>query len=338
MATPHPYPLVSIVIPARNASDTIIPTLRSILGQDCANELEIIIADGSDDSVMKGLIQSRFAFRPGTRLPHPAGNGHIRIIDNPEKTIPAGLNLAIQAATGDIIARVDAHNILSPDYITRALESLDQDGVVCVGGRAVPVGRNFFGQAVGHAIQSPLVSGGSRYKVGGSPGPADSAYLGVFRKESWEAVGGYDESLHANEDYEFTWKLRKIGIVWFDPHVASTRLVRENPIALAKQGFHYGRWKSTMLLRNPRSVRPRQLASPMILLLMFAFLIFGLLRGNISFALIWFIPYLVIPCAEFARNPRQAGPHLLLYPIIIPIMHLSWGLGFFLPHLRKARR
>ena len=67
-------------------------------------------------------------------------------------------------------------------------------------------------------MATPLGSGGARYRAGGRPGPVDTVYLGVFRREALEAAGGFDGRLDRNEDYELNWRLRRRGgTVWFDP-------------------------------------------------------------------------------------------------------------------------
>ena len=321
-----PYPTVSVVIPARNAESTIGDTLESVLAQDYAGALEIIIADGSEGDTMRDFVHREFP--------------QVTVIANHRKAIPSGLNRAIEAADGEVIARCDAHTILPPDYISASLESLRglaAEGVVSVGGRAVPVGANLFGRSVARAVMSPLVSGDSRYKVGGHSGPVDTVYLGVFCRDSWAEAGGYDEFLEANEDYEFNWRLRRTGgIVWFDSKIHSRYRPRENPVALARQGFNYGRWKSTMLLENPRSLRMRQLWPPATLLAMAASLAWALGTGHLEILALWPGLYLLMSLAVFVASPRRRDPALLLLPVVIPIMHLSWAAGFFLPRRRRG--
>lgn len=320
------YPKVSVVIPARNAESTISDTLESVLAQDYAGDLEIIIADGSDGPAMRDLVHGKYP--------------QVTVIANHRKAIPSGLNRAIEAAGGEVIARCDAHTILPQDYISTSLELLCRlatEGVVSVGGRAVPVGAGLFGRSVARAVMSPLVSGDSRYKTGGDSGPVDTVYLGVFHRDSWAEVGGYNEFLEANEDYEFNWRLRQAGgIVWFESSIQSRYNPRDNPVALAKQGFNYGRWKSTMLLKNPRSLRWRQLWPPATLLAMAASLAWALGTGHLEILAVWPGLYLLMSLIEFVVSPKRWDFALLLLPVVIPIMHISWAAGFFLPRRRRG--
>ncbi len=158
--------------------------------------------------------------------------------------------------SGSIIARVDAHCVLPPGYLARALETLDRTGAANVGGVQHAVGSGTVGRAVAAAMTSRFGVGDARFHYGGDEGPADTAYLGVFDAAVLRSVGGYDESLVRNQDYELNWRLRDAGhLVWFDPGLVVRYHPRERLAALARQYFDYGRWKREMLRRNPRSLR-----------------------------------------------------------------------------------
>ena len=246
-------PGVSIIIPARGETAALPAALASTLAQDYAGAVEIIIADGSEGPDMAAMVRARF---PGARL-----------VSNPDRHIPGGLNRAVAAATHPVIVRCDAHCELPPDYVRRAVAVLERTGAANVGGRQRPAGDTPFTRAVALAMISPLGAGDARYRLGGPEGPADTVFLGVFRRAALEAAGGFNESLHRNEDYEMNWRLRARGeTVWFDPALVVRYRPRESPGALARQYFANGWWKRIMLGRHPRSCRWRQLAAPALLL------------------------------------------------------------------------
>ena len=253
------WPLVSVVIPARNAEATIGDTLDAALAQEYPGEIEIIVGDGSSgpdslaESATAELIRERY----------PA----VRVAANPARITSAGLNRAIEVSGGGVLVRCDAHAVLPPDYVARAVAVLGRTGAAVVGGRQVPAGPGRFRRAVALAMTSPLGAGDSRYKTGGPEGPVDTVYLGVFRREALAAVGGFDETIVHNQDYELNWRLRQSGAtVWFDPALAVSYRPRGSIAALARQYFNYGRWKSVVLRRHPRSLRWRQLAAPLLVL------------------------------------------------------------------------
>ncbi len=311
-------PSVSIIIPARNAEAVIGNALDSILSQDYAGPMEVVVADGSDTPVMSELIWRSYPT--------------VRVVPNPEQTTGFGANAAIRAATGEIIVRCDAHTTFPPGYVRRAVNTLERTGAANVGGRQWPIGITFFERAVALAMIIPLGAGNARYRLGGTEGPVDTVFLGVFRREDLDEVGGYDSTLIRNQDYELNWRLRKCGkIVWFDPELAATYRPRSTLRALAQQYFDYGRWKRVMLRRHPRSMRARHLAAPLLVLALAASPVLAL-AGSLWLAAAPVFAYVltvVAGAAAVGLGCRDTVATLL--PLVLPTIHLSWGIGFFLP-------
>ena len=297
--------------------------LASALAQDHGGKIEIVVADGSDGPAMADAVRARF---PG-----------VRIVPNPDRSIAAGLNRAVAAAAHDILVRCDARCILPPGHVRRAAAALERTGAACVGGLQRPVGSGPFTRAVALAMTSPLGAGGARYRQGGPEGPADTVFLGAWRRETLDAIGGFDETLARNEDYELAWRLRESGgTVWLDPALAVDYRPRESVAALAVQYYAYGRWKRAVLGRHPRSLRARQLAAPALVL--------GL-AGSAALAAAGMVELAaVLPAlwmAALAGGAAVAGwrrrdPAALLMPAALATMHLAWGAGFCSP--RPARR
>ena len=114
---------VSVMMPVRNEQAHLVAAVESVLSQNYLGKLEILLAVGPSvdetDRVAKELVAK-----------HP----NIKLIENPKGLTTAGLNLAIAQSNSDVIIRVDAHSELSPGYIARGVELLDQTGSVLVGG------------------------------------------------------------------------------------------------------------------------------------------------------------------------------------------------------------
>ena len=319
------WPGVTVVIPARNATATITRTLDSVLAQDYPGEVEIIVADGSDDTVMAQIIQSWY--EPG-----------VLTIRNSKHGISSGLNLAIAAASHDIIVRCDSHSVLQPNYIATVVEHLAKPNVAVVGGMAVPVGATVFGCAVALAVASPLGSGDSNYKTGGRGGSVDTVYLGAYWKSAWEEVGGYDESLAAVEDAEFNRRLRNRGyLIWLDLDLKTEYHPRSTPMALAEQMFMYGGWRAEVVRRQPRDVKWRQLAPPLILLLLVASAfvgVFGCWKFGIVFPALYLLG-LMMGSAETGVKKRDVAA--IGMPVALMIMHVCWGSGFLVGMVRRPK-
>ena len=312
-------PSVSVIVPARNAEDTLDEALDSILLQDYGGDVEVIVADGSDTPATAEIVRKR---------------SDVRLVSNPQKTIGFGINIAIREATGAILARCDAHSFLPPGYLSRAVSTLQRTGAANVGGRQVPIGTTFFEKAVAIAMTAALGAGDARYRVGGKEGPVDTVYLGTFRRAALAAVGGFDPAFFHNQDYEVNWRLRQGGqTVWFDPKLNVGYRPRNTLRKLAKQYFNYGRWKSTMLRRHPKSVRLRHLAAPTLLLgLTASFMVTALHDGWTRWAVSVPLTYVLMLVAwAVATGLVRRSLAALALPIVLATMHLCWAVGFFLP-------
>ncbi len=320
-------PKVSVIIPARDAEDTITATLDGVLSQDYAGPIEIIVIDGSESAVMANII----------RQSYPS----VQWLPNPAQLLVPGANAGFRQATGDIFVRCDAHTVFPPSYIRQAIATLERTGAANVGGRQEAVGTTFFGRTVALAMTIPLGVGNSRHRIGRTAGPADTAYLGVFRRETLDEIGGgYNPALIRNEDYEFNYRLRKLGkTVWFDPELIVQYQPRSTIWTLAQQYFNYGRGKSTMLRLHPASVRFRHIAAPGFVLALVAgagLALTGIGWGGVAVLLGIYASILVAGSAIAGFRRRETAAVLL--PLALAIMHLSWGIGFFVLERTKISR
>ena len=72
-------------------------------------------------------------------------------------------------------------------------------------------GTTDFERAVARAMTSPLGIGGARFHLGGEAGPVDTVYLGVFRRDVLERLGGYDGDFARAQDWELNHRIRQAG-------------------------------------------------------------------------------------------------------------------------------
>ncbi len=316
---------VSVIIPARNAEATLPATLDSVFGQDYCGPLEVIVADGSDTSATADLLRRRYP--------------QVHRVQNLERIIPTGLNHALQMATGEIIVRCDSTAVLPPNYVRQAVSTLARTGAANVGGQQYPVGTTMFERAVALATTTFLGTGGVRYRVGGREGPTDTVYLGVWNRKTLETLGKFDPAVSINEDYELNWRLRQRGeTVWFDPELKVVYRPRGHLPALAKQYFAYGRGKSMMLKTHPTSLQARQLAAPLLVLGLVASAALGSAGAGWAAAALPLVYLLTLIIGALAIGLHRRNPALGLVPVVLATIHLSWGVGFFLPARRKPTR
>jgi succinoglycan biosynthesis protein ExoA len=323
-AATRDWPPVSVIMPVRDEERHLAEAVARVLDQDYPGEVEIVLAVGpSRDRTAE--IAAQVA----------AADTRVRTVGNPIGRTPNGLNAAIAAASHKIIIRVDGHGLLSPGYIRRAVGVLQETGAANVGGIMQAEGETDFERAVARAMTSPLGVGGARFHLGGEAGPADTVYLGVFRREVLERLGGYDEHFERAQDWELNYRIRRAGeTVWFTPDLVVTYRPRHSLGALARQFFRTGQWRREVIRRYPDTASPRYLAAPVVTAGVAVGAATGLAAaagGPRWLALGWLAPagytigILVASLSEARGLPPRAQVWL---PAVLATMHTSWGLGF----------
>ncbi|MDR2508729.1 MAG: glycosyltransferase [Candidatus Ancillula sp.] len=114
---------ISIIIPAYNEGETIIPCLQSCVDQELQAKEIIVVDNLSKDNTLKQVQ----AFKRGYEKKFPKRKGQISILkqDQVQGLIPTR-NLGFASATGDILGRIDADAILSPGW-TKAVATAFKD-------------------------------------------------------------------------------------------------------------------------------------------------------------------------------------------------------------------
>jgi succinoglycan biosynthesis protein ExoA len=323
---------VSVVMPVRNEELNLTESVQSVLDQDYPGELEVVLAVGpSRDRTLQ--VSERIA----------AADPRVTVVLNPAGHIPCAVNAAIKASRHAIVARVDGHALLPQGYLRTAVGELRRTGAANVGGIMAAEGVSPFQQAVAWAMTSPFGVGAAKFHTGGRPGPVDSVYLGVYRRDAIERVGGYDESYLRAEDWELNHRIRLSGgAVWFQPALRVTYRPRASVRMLAAQYFHYGRWRRVVARQHAGTINPRYLAPPAAVLAMALGMLAGIagLGGLLSGAAgVWpavltcgfAIP--AVYAAAVTAVAATAGRRLRLkvaarLPAVLAAMHVAWGVGF----------
>ena len=325
-------PLVSIIVPCYNEQDTVQLLLESVYAQTFPRQqIEVVIADGLSTDHTRHSIEN---FRQN----HP--DLTVKVVDNAQRIIPAGLNQAIAAASGEYVVRLDAHSIPSPDYIARCISDLEAGLGDNIGGRwEIRAGSNDWqGRGIAAAGAHPLGVGDARYRLGGKSQAVDTVPFGAFRRGLVDRIGWFDETLQTNEDYEFNVRVRQSGgRVWFDPEIQSAYIARKDLGELARQYWRYGFWKARMLRRYPSTFRFRQIAGVFVL----SFPLLAILSIWLSWAgWLLILESVIYLCAILAAGVQVAIQQrdlamIASLPLAIATMHFSWGIAFVWSFIKK---
>lgn len=330
--TPPPLPALpadastAVVIPARQAAQTLAVAVASVLVQvPPPAELAIAVGPSTDATA---AVAARLA----------ADDPRVRVVDNPSGRTPDALNLAIAATSAPVVARVDAQSTLPAGYLAAALAALRATSAGNVGGLQVPVAADGFERAVAAAMRSPLGTGGAAYRSATEPGPVDTVYLGVFRREALDAVGGFDPMFVRNQDAELNLRLREAGyVVWLEPSMRVAYRPRGSVRALGSQYAQYGQWRRLTARRHPGSLRLRQLvpAAAVVALAGAAVIsVVGRRPGPVGVVGGGYLGTVLAGGIHAAGSWRD-GPRTA---VALATMHLSWGVGFLIGPPRGVGR
>lgn len=319
---------VLVVVPVLNESAHLDQVLRGLVAERARlDALRIVVVDGGSTDGTPGI-----ATRWG------AAHADLHLVHNPMRIQSAGINLAVRrfGRDADVLIRCDAHASYPPDYCRRLLHSLERTSADAV---VVPMdsyGEGAVQRAVALASNSPIGTGGSAHRAGRKSGFVDHGHHAAFRMRTFVRAGGYDETFTHNEDAELDCRQRKLGFrIYLDAAIRVGYRPRATFRALWSQYFRYGAGRARTVRRHPGTLRLRQLAVPLNLLLLLLTLAAS---PWLPVLLTWPALYLGVLAAvslQLAVRAR-AVVGLLAAPAAL-VMHSAWACGFLSSLLRHAR-
>ena len=258
---------VTVIVPCRNERRFIERCLASIVATRYpADRMEILVADGMSDNGTRDIIAASIA-----------RDTRISMLDNPARTSPAAMNIGIKRARGNVILRMDAHCEYPPDYIPALVSALETTGAANVGGvtAVVPAADTPVAKAIAIALSHVAGMGDSHFRIGAKEAKwVDTVPFGCWKRETFERVGLFNESLPRNQDDEFNMRLsRSGGRILLLPTVVTRYFGRETLAQLRRMFYQYGYFKPLAAIRSRSPLRPRQFAP--------AALVVGLLLGTL---------------------------------------------------------
>jgi glycosyltransferase involved in cell wall biosynthesis len=323
---------VSVIVPSRNEIRHIRAFLDSVFCQDLGEiKMEVLVADGmSNDGTRLVLDEYKKRFAA------------LRVLDNREQIVSAGLNRAVRAARGEIILRMDAHSLYAQDYVRSCVDVLNETNADNVGGPALTRADGYLAQAIAHAYRAPFARGSVKFRDPRYEGPVDTVTYGCWRKSTLERIGMFDENLVRSQDYELNMRIISHGgTVWRSPRIISWYWPRASVSGLFWQYFQYGFWKVAVIRKHRGLASGRNLVpglcllAGVILLLCAAIAGFtGLAQWQNAFFDVWVALAGMYFIASFASAysvaKREGWSFLPCLPIVFAIYHLAYALGFVL--------
>ncbi|MCF8529007.1 MAG: glycosyltransferase family 2 protein [Aquiluna sp.] len=302
-------------MPVLNEATYLEGAVASVFEQSVPGEMELVLSlgpstDGTD------LIAKQLKKKYGTKL---------QLVHNPKGKTATALNLAIAKSKFEVIARVDAHSELSFGYAQLAVKTLNSSGAANVGGMMIAKGKTDFQKAVAYGYNNRVGLGGGSFHVGGNAGPADTVYLGVFRKSVLEELGGFSEVWIRGQDWELNKRIREAGhVVWFEPDLKVGYYPRSSWEALAKQFFKTGMWRGALTREAPGQSAVRYWIPPVLVL------------ATLFWFPLWI--YLLGIAGLVALSKGTSNAVKLWLMLVLPTMHYAWGIGFWFGLIRDQKR
>jgi len=313
-----------VVIPCRNEARSIGALLDALASQTVPPSDVIVVDDRSSDDTASVVRQWHRA-HPGVA---------VRLLTGLGRGPGPAMNAGIEASASEVVVRLDGHSIPDPGYIEHSLNALASPTVGVVGGywSVQPGAETAVGRAIALVVSHPLGSGGARYRHPNAAGPdtrvVETVPFGAFRRSLWVKLGGFDEALSANQDFDFNYRARVAGFqVLLDRRIRAIYRARPTLGALARQYVRYGYWKLQMLRKDPRAVHWRQ--GPPVLVLPWLFVTTiqaAAWPSPLSFLLASVYPAVLLAgSAHLATRGAHAGA---AFAALVTVQ-LGWSAGFW---------
>lgn len=315
--------IVSIAVVAYNEEKVLPRLLEDICNQDYPHEkIEVLLIDSMSTD---GTYQIMKAFQ--SQCCDFMG---VTVLRNPERVIPCGHNLAIDAYSGEALVRVDAHVSLASDFISKSVLGLESGEDVYGGVVESVIDRDSsFARTFLIAENSVFCGGAAGFRHITQKEYVDTLAFALYRRCVFERVGYYNPLLPRSEDNDMNYRVREAGYrLCCDPSIRTTRYSRSTFGKLLKQKYLNGYWIGKTMGVNPKCFSIYHFVPFVFLLGILLTSIFALLGHPFLAGLMWSV-YLVTDLFVSVMEIRRASLSAtnLLLPVIFLLLHLSYGIG-----------
>ena len=190
-------PLVSVIMPAYNAEEYISQAIESVLAQSYSNFELIIINDGSTDNT--------------EQIIHSFNDQRIRYFKQSNQGLAATHNFGIKQSRGEFVIKLDADDMMTPDFIARHLQEFEEhpeahliycdDCLVDKNGEMIKVM-----EYPEYSDRKSLIR--DLFRSGYTIVP----FRTCIRKSIFDKLGYFDETLAVGEDYDMMRRFVKLDM------------------------------------------------------------------------------------------------------------------------------
>lgn len=316
--------MLSIICPIYNEEKYIAGCIKSILKQDYPkDDWEVLFVDGMSTDRTREIVRD-----------YCRDHDFIRLIDNPQKTVPCAMNKGIAAARGNVIIRLDAHALYKDDYcsvLTRQLKALGADnvGAVC---KTDVLNKTSKTLAIREVLSNKFGVGNAVFRIGTDRAmEVDTVPFGCWRREVFDKYGLYDVRLVRNQDIELNKRiLRGGGKIYIVPDTYCVYLARETFKALSLNCFQNGKWNILTVYYTKQfdSLSLRHFVPMLFVCSLLIPLFIGLLYPEAMYVSLvsmgMYVLLLMLVCGKLAFKKNLSLFYLLGS---FMVLHFSYGCG-----------
>lgn len=312
---------LSIAVIAYNEQDYLPALLEDIRGQTYPHELiEVVLIDSMSTDDTRGIMEE-----------FKANNDFysVQVLSNPNKIQSAGWNVAIENFTGDVLARIDAHAKLAPEYSVYVMANIDEGEDVVGGLRPCIIEKNTNWANVLLQVENSLFGSSinfSRRSLGRAY--VKTMFHAAYRREVLNDVGLFNEKLLRTEDNEFHYRIRAAGYkLCYDPRILSYQYMRSSFKAMLSQKSKNGLWIGKTLKVCPQCISIYHLVPAMFVLGIVITTLLIPIFSPLS-VLMWTL-YGGFAILNSVISVVKNGfyPQSLLMPFLFLILHIYYGVG-----------
>lgn len=323
-------PLISVGIVALNEEDYLPDMLSCIKAQDYPHHLiQVVLVDsGSEDAtprIMKDFATRATDFESATILP------------NPGKTAPRGWNVFLNAASGEIMVRLDAHARIPNNFLSQIVAVLAEGEAVAGGPRPTITPKNATAcQQVLHTVEESMFGAsiakyrGNSKSDSNAPQYVKSVFHPGYRRSVIDAVGPFNEKLTRTEDNDYSYRIRKAGYkIRFDSRIYSEQIIRPSLLAMIRQKYNNGYWIGRTLFIQPGCIEVYHLVPGAFVFAIAAGIALRLRGIKLPLRLLaasYGPADLVLSAASLPKVNPPTGKAASL-PLIFPALHIAYGIG-----------
>ena len=311
---------ISFIVVAFNAASSLPSLFEDLLRQDYPHHLiEVILVDSASEDETKAVME-QFAKTSGFS---------VRILSNPKRWLAPGCNIALEAATGEAVIRLDAHAHIPSDFLSNSVSALKDKDII--GGAVLSTAPSDWQEAVFRALDTSRFCGGAAsFRNTGKAHEVKSLAYELCRLFVYQKTGPYDERLQRTEDNDMHYRMRRAGFhLYFDPSIISWHTARNSLTGQLSQKWGNGVWIGRTLYIQPHCFEIHHLV-PMLFTLVFVFFLIFTMYNAFPFFLLclFYLIFDLIFAAEAAKeSPVGKIPVFLFTPFLFPLIHFTYGFG-----------